>query len=264
MQPLGLSGVLTPVTALTNEVFAFLPRMLGAGLFWACRTLAPRPTVWGPGVVRLLDPIHGRLPRMFTTACLLAAAWLEPALRVGVARRWRALLLTLAPVVVVFVAWDVAAIAAGHWSYDPAQVVGVTLPGGLPLEELLFFLVVPVCAVLGFEAAEGSPDGVVLRGAWSEERCTADGVLHGGYLMALADSAAATLAFLNLPDGATTSTIEAKTNFVAAVRGGAVTARATIVHKGRTTIVVQTDVTDEAGHLVSRTLQTQAVLQGAG
>ena len=122
----------------------------------------------------------------------------------------------------------------------------------------------PLAALLGFEAVEGSPDGVTLRGAWSAERCTAAGVLHGGYLMALADSAAATLAFLNLPEGATTSTIEGKTNFLAAVRGGAVTARATIVHRGRTTIVVQTDVTDDAGRLVARTLQTQAVLEGAG
>jgi uncharacterized protein (TIGR00369 family) len=122
----------------------------------------------------------------------------------------------------------------------------------------------PLAALLGVEAVEGGPEAVVLRGSWAEERCTAAGVLHGGYLMALADSAAATLAFLNLPDGATTSTIEAKTNFLAGVRGGSVTARASLVHKGRTTIVVQTDVTDDAGRLVSRTLQTQAVLQAGG
>jgi lycopene cyclase domain-containing protein len=84
--------------------------------------------------------------------CLAGALWLEPILRVGVLRRWRRLLLTLLPVVVVFTAWDLAAIAAGHWTFDPAQTTGVLLPGGLPLEELLFFLVVPVCAVLGFEA----------------------------------------------------------------------------------------------------------------
>jgi lycopene cyclase domain-containing protein len=86
------------------------------------------------------------------TACLAAALWLEPVLRVGVLRRWRRLVLTVVPVAAVFVAWDLAAIAAGHWSYDPTQLIGVTLPGGLPLEELLFFLVVPVCAILGFEA----------------------------------------------------------------------------------------------------------------
>jgi lycopene cyclase domain-containing protein len=84
--------------------------------------------------------------------CLAAALWLEPVLRVGVLRQWRRLLLTLLPVVAIFVAWDLAAIAAGHWSFDPAQTTGVVLPGGLPIDELLFFVVVPVCAVLGFEA----------------------------------------------------------------------------------------------------------------
>ena len=89
----------------------------------------------------------------------------------------------------------------------------------------------------------------------------AHAVVVGGWA-GLADSAAATLAFLNLPEGATTSTIEAKTNFLAAVRAGVVTARAELVHRGRTTIVVQTDVTDDTGRLVSRTLQTQAVIEG--
>jgi uncharacterized protein (TIGR00369 family) len=82
--------------------------------------------------------------------------------------------------------------------------------------------------------------------------------------MALADSAAATLAFLNLAEGERTSTIEAKTNFLAAVREGTVTARSELVHRGRTTIVVQTDVTDAAGRLVSRTIQTQAVVRNEG
>ena len=84
--------------------------------------------------------------------CLVAALWLEPVLKVNVLRRWRRLLLTLVPVVVVFVLWDLAAIAAGHWTFDPEQTTGVVFPGGLPLDEVLFFLVVPVCAVLGFEA----------------------------------------------------------------------------------------------------------------
>ena len=84
--------------------------------------------------------------------CLAGALWLEPALRVGVLRQWRRLLLTLAPVVLVFSGWDIAAIAAHHWSYDRAQTTGVLLPGRLPLDELLFFVVVPICAILGFEA----------------------------------------------------------------------------------------------------------------
>jgi lycopene cyclase domain-containing protein len=84
--------------------------------------------------------------------CLGAAGWLEPVLRVRVLRRWRRLLLAVLPVATVFVGWDLAAVAAGHWSYDPRQILGVRLPGRLPVEEVLFFLVVPVCAVLGFEA----------------------------------------------------------------------------------------------------------------
>ena len=84
--------------------------------------------------------------------CLVSAIWLEPVLKVNVLRRWRRLLLTLVPVVAVFVLWDLAAIAAGHWTFDPEQTTGVLLPGGLPLDEVLFFVVVPVCAILGFEA----------------------------------------------------------------------------------------------------------------
>lgn len=84
--------------------------------------------------------------------CLAAAIWLEPVLKVNVFRRWRRLLLTLLPVVVVFAIWDLLAIAAGHWTFDPAQTTGILLPGGLPLDEVLFFVVVPVCAILGFEA----------------------------------------------------------------------------------------------------------------
>jgi lycopene cyclase domain-containing protein len=84
--------------------------------------------------------------------CLAGALWLEPALRVNVLRRWRRLLLTVVPVMAVFAIWDILAIAAGHWSFDPRQTTGVLLPFGLPLDELLFFLVVPLCAILGFEA----------------------------------------------------------------------------------------------------------------
>ena len=84
--------------------------------------------------------------------CLVSAIWLEPVLKVNVLRRWRRLLLTLLPVVVVFVLWDLGAIAAGHWTFDPEQTTGIVLPGGLPVDEVLFFVVVPICAILGFEA----------------------------------------------------------------------------------------------------------------
>jgi lycopene cyclase domain-containing protein len=84
--------------------------------------------------------------------CLLGTLPLEVWLGVRVYRRWRRLLLTLLPVVAVFVTWDLYAVAAGHWSFDPAQTVGLVLPGGVPVEELLFFVVVPTCSVLAFEA----------------------------------------------------------------------------------------------------------------
>jgi uncharacterized protein (TIGR00369 family) len=78
--------------------------------------------------------------------------------------------------------------------------------------------------------------------------------------MTLADTLGAVCAFLNLPDGATTSTIESKTNFFRGVRQGSVTATARPLHVGRTTIVVQTDVRDDAGKRVALVTQTQAVI----
>jgi lycopene cyclase domain-containing protein len=84
--------------------------------------------------------------------CLLGTLPLEAWLGVRVYRRPRRLLLTLLPVVAVFYLWDVYAIAADHWTFDPAQTVGLVLPGGVPIEELLFFVVVPTFAVLAFEA----------------------------------------------------------------------------------------------------------------
>jgi lycopene cyclase domain-containing protein len=84
--------------------------------------------------------------------CLLGTAPLELVLRVGVYRRVRRLALTIAPVLVVFLTWDLYAIARGHWDFDPEQMLGVVLPGGLPLDELGFFVVVPIAAVLTIEA----------------------------------------------------------------------------------------------------------------
>lgn len=83
--------------------------------------------------------------------CLVVTAPLELVLRVRVYARWRRLLLALVPELVVFLAWEAYAVSHHHWTYDPSQVLAVRI-GGMPLEELLFFLVVPVCAVLAFEA----------------------------------------------------------------------------------------------------------------
>ena len=96
--------------------------------------------------------------------------------------------------------------------------------------------------------------------AWRAELCTTGGVIHGGALMTLADSLGATCAFLNLPDGATTATLESKTNFFRPVTKGAVHGTATPIHVGRTTIVVQTDLRDDAGKRVALVTQTQAII----
>jgi 1,4-dihydroxy-2-naphthoyl-CoA hydrolase len=119
----------------------------------------------------------------------------------------------------------------------------------------------PFGAMLGLELVAADTDEVRARLAWEERLCTAGGILHGGALMSLADAAGAYLAFLNLPDGAGgTATIESKTNFFRAVREGHVHARARLLHRGRTTIVVETDLFDDAEKHVARVTQTQAVL----
>jgi 1,4-dihydroxy-2-naphthoyl-CoA hydrolase len=96
---------------------------------------------------------------------------------------------------------------------------------------------------------------------WRDELCTAGGVLHGGVLMSLADTAGAVCAYLNLPaDSEGTTTIESKTNLLAAVRAGTVTAAATPLHVGGRLIVVETELRDDDGRRVAKTTQTQAVL----
>ena len=84
--------------------------------------------------------------------CLVGTLPLEVVLGVRVYRQWRRLALTLLLVAPVFVVWDLYAVHAGHWRFDPDQTIGVTLPGDLPVEELLFFLVIPICSVLTLEA----------------------------------------------------------------------------------------------------------------
>jgi uncharacterized protein (TIGR00369 family) len=117
----------------------------------------------------------------------------------------------------------------------------------------------PLGTTLGIRTF-GGPEEVEATLVWTPELCTADGVLHGGVLMALADSAGGVCAFLNLPPGGRTVTIESKTNFFGAVREGTVHARSRPLHRGRTTIVVETDLLDADGRHVARTTQTQAVL----
>ncbi|HEX3055686.1 MAG TPA: PaaI family thioesterase [Gaiellaceae bacterium] len=119
----------------------------------------------------------------------------------------------------------------------------------------------PFTAFLGIEMEAAEPGEVRARLAWSEEICTAGGVMHGGALMGLADNVGGFCAFLNLPEGASgTATIESKTNFFGPVRHGHVHAVSRPLHTGRRTIVVDTELYDDAGKLVARVTQTQAVL----
>jgi 1,4-dihydroxy-2-naphthoyl-CoA hydrolase len=119
---------------------------------------------------------------------------------------------------------------------------------------------VPFAAGLGLEVASASAEEVRGSMPWAPERCTAGGVLHGGALMSFADTLGAICAFLNLPEGTTTATVESKTNLFRAVRGGNVTGVARPLHVGRSFIVVQTDLTDDEERRVAQTTQTQAVL----
>jgi uncharacterized protein (TIGR00369 family) len=120
----------------------------------------------------------------------------------------------------------------------------------------------PLCATLGVRADKYTAQEVELSLDWAPALCTTNGILHGGVIMALADSAGGACALLNLPkDASGTSTIESKTNFLGAVRSGTVTAIATPLHVGGTTIVVETSVRDASGRLVAKVTQSQIVLR---
>ena len=121
---------------------------------------------------------------------------------------------------------------------------------------------VPFAASLGVELVAADAQEVLGTMAWAPERCTAEGVLHGGAVMAFADTLGAICAYLNLQPGAGTTTVESKTNFFRAVRGGRVSATTRPLHVGRSFIVVQTTIVDDEGQNVAQVTQTQAVLSG--
>lgn len=115
-------------------------------------------------------------------------------------------------------------------------------------------------AHLGIEFGEVGRDRVVATLKVRGELLTTTGTVHGGTLMAFADTIGAAATMLNLPTGAGTTTIESKTNFFAGARAGTVRAESTPLHRGKRTMVWQTRVTDETGRLLSLTIQTQMVL----
>ncbi len=121
---------------------------------------------------------------------------------------------------------------------------------------------VPFAGMVGAELVSAKPERVEGRLAWSPERCTTGGILHGGALMAMADTMGGVCTFLNLPPGAQTSTVDSKTNFFRAIREGHVDSVSRPLHVGRSTIVVQTDLFDAEGRRVAQTTQTQAVIGG--
>ena len=118
----------------------------------------------------------------------------------------------------------------------------------------------PFATACGIRFERVAADEVVGTMEWAADRCTTSGMVHGGALMTLADTAWAVCAFLNLPPGTGTSTIESKTNFFRALRQGRAVATTRPLHVGRTTVVVQTDVHDDDGRRLAQTTQTQAVL----
>jgi len=126
------------------------------------------------------------------------------------------------------------------------------------LDELINAM--PFAGRTGITLDTAAPDEVRGRLAWTPEVCTVGGVMHGGALMAFADTLGAVCAFLNLPPGSTTSTVQSGANFFRAVRSGSVTAVSRPLHVGRSTIVVRTDLHDDQLRPVATVTQTQSVL----
>jgi uncharacterized protein (TIGR00369 family) len=119
----------------------------------------------------------------------------------------------------------------------------------------------PFAKQLGLELTEASADVVRAELAYAPELCTTGGIVHGGALMALADTCGGVCAFLNVPEGASgTATIESKTNFLRGVPDGTVTATTKPLHRGRTMIVLETELVRADGKVAAKVTQSQAFL----
>ena len=129
----------------------------------------------------------------------------------------------------------------------------------MPAEPETLIALMPFAAQLGMTVTEASQDRVVAELAWAPHLCTAGGVMHGGVLMSLADSAGALAAFLGLPEGAGTATITSATQMFRPVSAGVVRAVAVPLHRGRTTVTVQTSLYDASERLEAQTTQVQVI-----
>ena len=129
----------------------------------------------------------------------------------------------------------------------------------MPSELDAMVALMPFAQHLGLTVAEAGPDKVIARLAWAPHLCTSGGVMHGGVLMSLADTAGALVTFLGLPEGATTATITSTSQLFRPVTGGTVRAVAVPLHRGRTTVTAQSSLYDSADRLVAQTTQIQAV-----
>jgi 1,4-dihydroxy-2-naphthoyl-CoA hydrolase len=136
----------------------------------------------------------------------------------------------------------------------------MTAPEPQVPSEAELLAMIPYAATLGMTLDEAAPDLVRGSLAWSPGLCTTGAAMNGGAVMSLADNVGALCAFLNLPPGATTATVQSATNFFRALREGALHATARPLHVGRSFVVVRTDLTDDQDRQVGQTTQTQAVI----
>ena len=125
------------------------------------------------------------------------------------------------------------------------------------LDDLIAMM--PFAGHVGMTLTEASHDRVVAVLPWAPALCTSAGLMHGGVLMALADTAGALVAYLGLAQGQTTATITSTTQMFRPVTGGTVRAVAVPLNRGRTTATVQTSLYDDQERLVAQTTQIQAI-----
>ena len=121
---------------------------------------------------------------------------------------------------------------------------------------------IPFSELLGIKIVSAAPERITAEMVARPDLCTTRPILHGGALMAFADTLGARATYLNLREGQSTTTIESKTNFLAPAPAGAkLLAECAAIHRGKRTMVWQTRITSEQGRLIGIVTQTQLVLE---